>query len=300
MLSKEERAIRAASARWGKKAIAEGAIQIGDLSISCFVLNTKERVIATPSLLAAFRMKDGGYKTGDRRIVRFAKTEGMAKYIDDELLVMLENPIKIKTSIRGRALAYPAEVLPKLCSSILNAQADNSLKLQQKHIAEQARILMNGFANIGVIGLIDEATGYQYVRERDALAVILEQFVAKEAAVWVKTFPDEFYREMFRLRGIEPNDLHKRPKYFGSLTHDIVYSRLAPQVVEELKKRNPKDPEGKRLHRHHQWLTKNKGYHKLETHLEKLIAYMHVSKDWNAFMKLINKYVPIQPTVTSE
>lgn len=37
--------------------------------------------------------------------------------------------------------------------------------------------------------------GDQDLRARDALAKILEAFVAKEIRKWVKTFPVEFYKE---------------------------------------------------------------------------------------------------------
>ena len=59
-------------------------------------------------------------------------------------------------------------------------------------------------------GIVDEATGYQYDRARDALSTILEEFIAKELAQWVKTFPDEFYKKMY--------DLHPKldPKQIGA------------------------------------------------------------------------------------
>ena len=50
--------------------------------------------------------------------------------------------------------------------------ADQAGKLlpSQRHVAEQCRILLHGFANVGIIALVDEATGYQDARARDALA----------------------------------------------------------------------------------------------------------------------------------
>jgi hypothetical protein len=40
---------------------------------------------------------------------------------------------------------------------------------------------------------LDEATGYQRDRARDALEKILEEFIAKELRPWVPTFPDAYY-----------------------------------------------------------------------------------------------------------
>jgi P63C domain len=98
-------------------------------------------------------------------------------------------------------------------------------------IAQQCEILVRGFARVSIIALVDEATGFQRDRAKNALAQILEAFVAKELQPRIKTFPDDYYAQLFRLRGLEyPNDSVKRPQYFGTLTNDIVYKRLAPGV----------------------------------------------------------------------
>ncbi len=93
-------------------------------------------------------------------------------------------------------------------------------------IATQCEILVRGFARIGVVALVDEATGYQKVRQRDELHKILEAYIAKELLPWTKRFPDEFYEEMFRLRGwgFDPESC-KRPILVGKLTESIVYKR---------------------------------------------------------------------------
>jgi len=293
MLSKKERAVKAAATRWGKKSIAEGVIRVGDVMIDCYVLNTKERVVSTPSLHRAFDMKAGGYKTGDRRIVRFVKTEGMLPYVKPELLNMLENPVSLKTLGKGRTLAYPAEVVSKLCSAILDAGTNGTLKAQQMHIARQAKVLLDGFATVGVIGLIDEATGYQYVRERNALAEVLEEFVAKEAAVWAKKFPDDFYEELFRLQNINTNE---KPWRFGKITNDIIYRRLAPGVLTALEKKNPRDERGNRHQKHHQWLTKE-AQDKLKHHLGRVTGLMMMSKNWKQFMMILDKKFPVYPQI---
>ena len=78
---------------------------------------------------------------------------------------------------------------------------------------------------------------------------------------------------MFRLRDMEyPTDTVQRPRYFGLLTNDIVYDRLAPGVAEELKKANPKNEKGRRKHKNFQWLTTNVGYPKLREHLGAVVG----------------------------
>jgi hypothetical protein len=49
--------------------------------------------------------------------------------------------------------------------------------------------------------LDDEATGYQDDRAKDALAKIFTTLLAKERQKWMLTFPLDFYKEIYRLRG---------------------------------------------------------------------------------------------------
>lgn len=74
-----------------------------------------------------------------------------------------------------------------------------ALQSNQIHFAKQCEILVRGFARVGIIALVDSATGYEKVRARQSLEKILEEFVAKELQKWLKTFPDDFYHEIFRL-----------------------------------------------------------------------------------------------------
>jgi hypothetical protein len=168
---------------------------------------------------------------------------------------------------------------------VLAARKQEAFHPQQKHIAERCEILVRGFARVGIIALVDEATGYQADRARDALATILEGFIAKELQPWVRTFPVDYYRELFRLRGLPfPSDTVRRPQYFGVLTNDIVYKRIAPGVLDELKRVTPRDEEtGRYKHRFFQRLTANTGYPKLREHLGAVVAVMKLSRDYDDF-----------------
>ncbi len=161
------------------------------------------------------------------------------------------------------------------------------------HIADQCEVLLRGFARVGIIALVDEATGYQKDRARDALAQILEAFVAKELQPWVKKFPTEFYEEMFRLRGLpfDPTSV-KRPAYFGHLTNDVVYRRLAPGVWKELKAKTKKNLEGRPTHQLHRLLTNDVGDPRLKEMLTKVITVMQLSDKWGDFKLKLDRVAP--------
>jgi hypothetical protein len=178
--------------------------------------------------------------------------------------------------------------------------ADETIKLgkRQKQIAQKAKIIIRALAHVGIVALVDEATGYQEIRNKEALQALLDAFLQKEFAAWAKRFPDEFYREMFRLRGLAWNKLSvKRPLYIGTLTNDIVYERLAPGILEELQSRNPKDEKGRRRQKHHQWLTEDIGHPALAQHIHAVIGLMRASPDWKRFHELLDKAFPKRGTV---
>ena len=154
-------------------------------------------------------------------------------------------------------------------------------------------ILQHGFATLGIIALVDEATGYQKERAKDALAKLLEAFIAKELQPWVPTFPVEFYEHLFRLRGLPfPTSSVKRPQYFGVLTNEIVYKRLAPGVLKELRAVTPRNEDGRPVAKYFQSLTSNLGYLKLKEHLGAVVAYVRIGKTWAEFMLILNQHYP--------
>ena len=97
----------------------------------------------------------------------------------------------------------------------------------------------------------------------------------------MRTFPPEYYREMFRLRDVAYDPMSvQRPRYFGVLTNDIVYDRLAPGVRDELKASQQKAEKSGKLFQH---LTSGVGYPKLREHLGSVVTLMKLSSDWSDF-----------------
>jgi len=76
--------------------------------------------------------------------------------------VATENPIQFVLPQRGgAAYGYPATMLADICEALLAAHKAEALQKQQLHLADQAEIWVRGFARVGIIALVDEATGYQ-------------------------------------------------------------------------------------------------------------------------------------------
>ena len=279
----------------------DNPLKLGDSEIPCFVLDTEKRVLVRAGMYKSLGMKEGtgsrSLATGDR-LVKFIDGKRINPYISNELAEMIKKPLKFALPSGGIAYGYDATILPDICEAVLKAREDGILQKQQLHIAKQCEILVRGFARVGIIALVDEATGYQKIRARKALHEILEEFISKEIHTWSKTFQDEFYEELFRLRewdyiGLGTNKrILKRPILVGKLTNDIVYERLAPFVKEELQRITPRDEKGRTKHRYFQRLTKNVGYQKLKEHLAAVTALMKASTNWDRFYRMLQRALP--------
>jgi P63C domain len=289
----------AAASRWTKDlpaAFYTGDISIGDVKISCAVLEDGTRVLTQSDMMRALgrsrQAKGRGFYNADVNLPAFLTAKNLKPFISDDLHVT-SSQIEFKLPSGQRAFGYRAEMLPQVCEVYLKARDKEALAPSQIHVASKADILVRGLAKVGIIALVDEATGYQRDRATDALAKILEKFIAKELQPWVYTFSLDFYKEIFRLRNLEfPKATVKRPQYFGHLTNDIVYDRLAPGVREELGRTTPKNTSGHRKHQMHRKLTPELGHPKLREHLASVVTIMKLSNDYSDFKNKIDRIHP--------
>lgn len=263
---------------------------IGNIKIPCYVLNNQKRVLVQREVASAI----GLLGTSGVGLKRFSKGKLIDSFLTNEFREILKNPIKFKIPKKsGFAYGYEAKILTELCDCVLEARKSGKLLQIQEHIANQCELLMRAFAKVGIIALIDEATGFQEDRTKNALATLLEAFIAKELQPWVRTFPLDFYKELYRLRKIDFDPTPIMPQYFGNLTNNIIYKRLAPGILEELKKITPRDDKGRPAVRYFQSLTPNQGYLKLREHISSVVTLMKVSLDYEDFIENLDTIHPL-------
>ena len=216
---------------------------IGDIEIPAYVLEDETRVLTQRGVFTAFDTRRGGHYRVGAELPRFLATKALAPHITGVLRLALTKPILFTLSSGPVAHGYPATLLPDICGVILQARSDGDLNHRQRGLAERSELLLRGLAHVGIIALVDEATGYQRIREERALATILEEFLDKELQPWTRTFPFTFYEQIFRLKGWGNAAGVKRPSVIGHYTNDFVYDRIAPGVLDELRSRNPVLPQ---------------------------------------------------------
>ena len=277
-----------------------GEIEIGNLKIPCAVLEDGTRVLSEHGITNALLGSRSGYskrrtiasKAKGAPLPLFLAPERLKPFISRELVDGPLTPLNYIQNSR-RVTGFDAEVLPGICDVWLQARDAGALQTQQLDKAKKAEILMRGLAHIGITALVDEVTGYQEIRDRQALQQILDKYLLAEQAKWAKRFPDDFYRQMFRLRdwpwkGMKVN----RPSVVGKYTNDFVWDRLAPGIRDELERLNPKTDRGSRRDRHHQWLTADVGHPALQKHLSGVMALMRASTRWDQFTRMLQRAYP--------
>jgi hypothetical protein len=285
------------------EATHRGTLRIGSVEIPCAVLKDGRRVLSETGIANAL----GGRSGSAKRLKNEAASEGahLPIFLASRSLIpyisadAMEGPLKPLTYKTGGAdvVGFAAEALPEICNIWLQARQENKLNPQQSDRAQTAEIIMRGLAELGIVALVDEATGYQDTRDRDALQAILDKYLQKEFAAWAKRFPDAFYREIFRLRGWSWSAMTvARPGVVGKYTNDIVYERLAPGILEELRNINPKQDDGSRVRRHHQFLTEDIGHPALAQHLHAVIGLMRASASWEQFKSMLDRAFPKKGT----
>lgn len=303
-LTAEERseiAKKAAEKRWGVPESAYmGELVIGDMVFPCSVLTDGSRILTQSDFMNGMGMYYSGWvsqnkpeQTSTAEIPHFLAFKSLTPFVNKHLGGLQEISVKYKTSRGNIALGIKAEIIPTICDIWLDADESINLGSRQKQIAAKAKIMMRSLAHVGIVALVDEATGFQRDRASDALAQILEKYIAKELQPWVKTFPDEYYEQLFKLRGLDfPNDTVKKPQYFGHLTNDIIYKRLAPKVLDELKNNVPKDAKGRSKKKLFQLLTPELGHPKLREHMASVLTIMKLSSSYDDFKAKLDMIHP--------
>jgi P63C domain-containing protein len=310
LMSPEERseaARKAAEQRWerekGKgllRATHEGELSLGGVVIRAAVLEDGRRVLTQSDFMRglgrARQAKGRAYYDADVNLPAFLTAKNLKPFVTDDLRVT-SSQIEFRPLKGRRAFGYPAELLPKVCDVFLEAEENGALTKHQDHIAARAKILMRALAHVGIVALVDEATGYQEVRDRLALQAIFDRILRQELAKWAKRFPDEFYINIYKLKGWAwPGMQKNRFSIVAHYTLDLIYDRLAPGVRRELENRSPKNEKGQRPNKLHQWLTDDVGHPILAQQLHDVIMLQRLAiangYGWNRFLKMVNQVLP--------
>jgi hypothetical protein len=286
------------------KATHEGHISIGDVNLKVAVLENGKRIITQLALFQAFgRPMRGSRSLGDQdrpKLPGLIDANNLKPFISSELTEVIK-PVKYENLNGKEDEGFDATALPLICEVYIdarNAIKENGnpvLTAKQMPNVIAAEMVLRALSKVGIIGLVDEVTGYQEVRDKTALRDFLEKFLREEKGKWLKTFPDEFFEAIFKMKGWNWKMAVKgqKPGVVGTYINNFVWSRIAPGVLNELKRINPKDEHGRRKGKNPQFIDVDFGHPKLKEHLMVLTMFAKAAGyNWTNWERMVNRALP--------
>ena len=267
-----------------------GDLNVGGWRLRCYVTTDEKRLVSESDFQALFNLRGPSARNRAISIIDspYLQSGAMA-----QLRKRIASPLKIVGPEHEVVYSYEGEILIDYCRAVMDVRRVGGLPEWAKSYADQAELIVASVAKVGIAALIDEATGHQSRRHKEALQRLLDRYFKEEYAAWTKRFPDWFYEELFRLKGWKWDALStKRPGVVGKVTKDIVYSRLEVGVIEELERKNPLTDKNYRKTKHHQWLSDEVGHPALDTHFYALRGLMRASLDWRRFYHTLQLAYP--------
>ena len=145
-----------------RKVKHKGELDLAGYKIPCYVLEDGTRVLSGRGMADALKMVDevkGKEKAGNI-LKKYLAQKSLEPFIYKEKKPEHFDPIICY--IGGtKTHGYEATFLVDICDAFLEARKSIHLSPRQEIIADQCEILVRVFAKVGIIALIDEATGYQ-------------------------------------------------------------------------------------------------------------------------------------------
>jgi len=284
------------------KAIVSAPLKIGDTELVCAVLNDESntRVISTSAIFEAFdrprKGQNNRLEIGNFQVPPFLAAKNLQPFINTELISMLTQ-VEYQDGTKITK-GYDARILPKLCSLYLEARRENKLLVSQENFAIRAEILQSALSEIGIVALVDEATGFQHSRKYDALRLLLEQYINDGMQKWVRRFPDKFFEELDKIYDNPKTTSRTRPQYYGKFINTYIYNPIEDGYVKEKLNELNITPEGKRKARFHQWLTEF-GANQLTIQIGRVMALLEISPNLSQFKNNVRKQqgLSIQPSL---
>ncbi len=262
--------------------------------IPCYVLEDGLRVLGQRALLGSLSLsRSDAYACGSET-AGFEPPQWLEPFLHGDLLTALRNPIPFAhAEAAGTVYGYEMTVLRRLCEAVLEARRQGATSPRQRPITDRALALISAPSDAALAAVVDEATGYRRVRAKQTLAKLLATHLPKELQPWVRTLPYQFYEHLYRLRGWgDPDPNGRLPSAVGRYTVDLVYSRLAPSVYEEVTSRVARLQGGERKSGLSRWFLPENGHRELRRHVDGVVVLMQSSTDWPDFKTRLPRVYP--------
>lgn len=267
-----------------------GELNLAGIIIPCYVLEDGTRILSGRGMQEALKMVDDNSNTSGHRIMRYLNQKSLIPFIYKNKESGHFEP-KICFDGGKKINGYEATAMIDICDGILEARKHIKLSPRQSIIADQCEIIVRAVAKVGIIALVDEATGYQNEREHFELQKILSAYISEEILKWQLTFTDDFYREIYRLWGLPfiPKYIRNKPSFIGKLTRKYIYEELPNGVVDIIIEKTGKTERGNWKCKWHQSLTPEIGREHLKRQIIEVTTLMSISQTKEQFDALFQQ-----------
>lgn len=297
---RKEIAAKGGRTRCLPRATHYGELNIMDKILPCVVLDSGDRIVTSAAIFRVFNRPQRGSRSSENvltKVPAFMGANSLKPLMkpEDEPLT---KPIHYLSLHGKEECGFKAEVIPVVCELYLQLRQNNDLKKSQIPTAEVSEAIVRSLSKVGIIALIDEATGYQSARPRDELQIYLNKILSLELSEWCKTFPDNYFSNVYAIKRWPWHGMKKNHyQCMGHVTNDLIYNRLGHGILEELKARTPKDEAGNTSNCLHQWLSTEVGHPKLREHISAIMALQRIAMaqglGWKRFMDIVDVAFPI-------
>jgi len=250
-----------------------GTLDIGDVSFPCYVLSNGKRVIIQREVV---RLMTGHAKGG---IDRYLQSSILSRYLDPNKIESQTVEFKLQGTGQ-KAVGYEGTLLVEICDAYLKARDDKIVSKYHENLVRRAEIVLRACAKVGIIALIDEATGYDKFKRKHEYQLKLQAFIADDLQEWALMFPPEFWYELARLENIHYSP-RSRPLRWGKYVMAFVYAAVDKDIAKELKNRIPNPQHGQNLHQ----LLKEYGRERMAAQLNQVLGVMKTCRDMDDFKR---------------
>lgn len=275
-------------------AVREGKLALGGWELDCHHLNNDRRLIAQKSFAGVLEMKQRTSGPFTRRLSHLIDNPILRSRKMLALKQLIDNPISYRTMAGAKSLGYEATSLIEYCKAVLEARRTGYLigDIALRY-AMNCETFVIACAKVGIIALVDEATGYSEDKKKTEYRELFKEFIREEIRSWEKEYPDQFFDLIYRLYGLKRSK-GNHPQFFGKFIRYHVYRPLAASngaILEVLDEKNPV-MYGGRKYKMHQFLTDHVGLPSLRSHLWQIIGIGKAARTRQSFNTAFKRAFP--------
>ncbi len=241
---RSEIARRAVQARWAKagrgvaatdvkdaraggevRSLYRGPLAIAGFEFEVHVLNNGQRVLDRDGVVEAF--------TGATDPAGLDRVLGKLPELGRRTLAVPTVSFRVPGR-RATVVGLASETVLAIADAFLAARVAGPLKKQPARSAAVAESFVRATAAAGLVGRVDDATGYAKVRARQSAQRTLQAFIAEDLGRWASRFPKEFWAELARLDGA--TSAKGRSIAWSRYVLLFVYDAVDPDVGRELRR----------------------------------------------------------------